>query len=442
MLVRGIILTLLTQFFTYSYISIMIRYICLSLLLSLTLVSNTFSQNIFELKGKNIILTSDKIAYKGDYNAYNRWSYFYHENFGKIYNSESLRKYKFSNKNLYSGNIVGKTLFVSDVRIINQSSIKKKAILILFNTQSDTLVMYLPLHLKTNAHIGGFRVDVEVYPEEINLCYHDCDEINRIKNQMQNKRFYFKGENKLYTFDNISLEKDWVHVQYCDETFQKQKYYIRAHSTEKHINYEHNYNSFNTFTSSILFEDDLISQCRQRNDNAYILALTDSLLNKEIYLSSGAKRGFYICENIGIENVGTKEPCYNYILTLRQDKNIIKLPIQKDMSHIVLAEIYREKQRIKEEKRQREEAEYQAMLEKEEREYKANLIKKYGKRNALLILDNIVQIGFTKEMCIEAWGEPYDINRTVTIYGTHEQWVYDIGRYLYFDNNILTAIQD
>ena len=52
------------------------------------------------------------------------------------------------------------------------------------------------------------------------------------------------------------------------------------------------------------------------------------------------------------------------------------------------------------------------------------------------------QIGFTKEMCVEAWGEPYDINRTVTKNGVHEQWVYDIGRYLYFDGNILTAIQD
>ena len=45
-------------------------------------------------------------------------------------------------------------------------------------------------------------------------------------------------------------------------------------------------------------------------------------------------------------------------------------------------------------------------------------------------------------MCVEAWGEPYDINRTVTRNIIHEQWVYDIGRYLYFEGNILTAIQD
>ena len=408
----------------------MTRNVCLSLLLSLVFVSNAFSQNIFELKGKNIILTSDKIAFG--------WKNSYHDNFGKIYNAESLKKYKFSSKNLYKGDIIGKPLFVNDVRIINQSNNKKKAILISFDTHSDTLVMYLPLYLKTNDYIGGFRVDVEVNPEEISLCYHNFDEINRTKNQIQNKRFYFKGKNELFIFDNISIEKDLLCVKYSDKTSQKYQYYISAYST----NYRHNNNSFNTFTSSILFEDDLISQCKQKYDNAYIAALTDSLLNKEIYLSSGAKRGFYICENISIENIGTKEPCYNYIFTLRQEEDIIKLPIQNDMSHIVLADIYREEQRIKEEQRQREEAEYQSMLEKEEREYKASLIKKYGKKNALLILENAVQIGFTKEMCVEAWGEPYDINRTVTKNGVHEQWVYDIGRYLYFDGNILTAIQD
>lgn len=420
----------------------MIRNVCLSLLLSFMLVSNAFSQNIFELKGKNIILTSDKIAYKGGYNAYNNWSYSYHDTFGKIYNINSLKKHKFTNKNLYKGNILGKTAFVNDVYVINHNNKKKKAILMELNTYTDTLIVYMPLYLKTDAYIGGFRVDVEVNPEEINICYHDNDKINQLRNRMQNKCFYLKGGNELYTFDNISIEKELLCVQYYDKTFQKQKYYIRASNTENHVTYEHRYNSFNAFTSSILFADDLIAQCKQKHDNTYISALTDSLLNKEVYLSSGTKSGFYLCENIGIENIGTNEPYYDYVITLKQNEKVIKLPIQNDMSHIVLADVYREKQRIKEEKRQKKEAEYQAMLEKEEREYKANLIKKYGKRNALLILENAVQIGFTKEMCVEAWGEPYDINRTVTRNSIHEQWVYGIGRYLYFEGNILTAIQD
>ena len=49
-------------------------------------------------------------------------------------------------------------------------------------------------------------------------------------------------------------------------------------------------------------------------------------------------------------------------------------------------------------------------------------------------------------MCIEAWGNPSDINTTTGIYGRHEQWVYDgpnyKNKYLYFDDGILTTIQN
>jgi hypothetical protein len=45
-------------------------------------------------------------------------------------------------------------------------------------------------------------------------------------------------------------------------------------------------------------------------------------------------------------------------------------------------------------------------------------------------------------MCRWSWGEPQSINRTLTDYVEHEQWVYSNNRHLYFDNNKLTAIQD
>ena len=47
-----------------------------------------------------------------------------------------------------------------------------------------------------------------------------------------------------------------------------------------------------------------------------------------------------------------------------------------------------------------------------------------------------------KEMCRQSWGEPLDINRTIVKGLTHEQWVYGYGTYLYFNNDILTTIQD
>lgn len=73
---------------------------------------------------------------------------------------------------------------------------------------------------------------------------------------------------------------------------------------------------------------------------------------------------------------------------------------------------------------------------------KNNLIAKYGEAVANDILKGQVRLGWTKEMCIEAWGRPKDINRTTGSYGVHEQWVYGLKYYLYFENGKLTGIQD
>lgn len=55
----------------------------------------------------------------------------------------------------------------------------------------------------------------------------------------------------------------------------------------------------------------------------------------------------------------------------------------------------------------------------------------------------IVIIGMSKEeVLINGWGRPRDINKTTTKHGTNEQWVYSNNRYLYFENNVLYAIQD
>jgi hypothetical protein len=53
-----------------------------------------------------------------------------------------------------------------------------------------------------------------------------------------------------------------------------------------------------------------------------------------------------------------------------------------------------------------------------------------------------VRIGMSKEQAIASWGKPQDINSTSTAFGTHEQWVYNLSSYLYFDNDTLTTIQN
>lgn len=79
----------------------------------------------------------------------------------------------------------------------------------------------------------------------------------------------------------------------------------------------------------------------------------------------------------------------------------------------------------------------------------SSLVKKYGKANAKLIIEGRVRLGWTKEMCRESWGRPSDINTMTGSWGVHEQWVYEYSSSdsysmycLYFENGILTTIQD
>ena len=78
-----------------------------------------------------------------------------------------------------------------------------------------------------------------------------------------------------------------------------------------------------------------------------------------------------------------------------------------------------------------------------------SLAKKYGKANAKLIIEGRVRLGWTREMCRESWGSPDDINTMTGSWGVHEQWVYEYSfsdsysmYCLYFENGILTTIQD
>ncbi len=71
-------------------------------------------------------------------------------------------------------------------------------------------------------------------------------------------------------------------------------------------------------------------------------------------------------------------------------------------------------------------------------------LKSYGwtDKRIARVLEGYIYIGDTKKIVLEAWGEPEDINRTTTRYGTSEQWVYGLGCYVYFENGVVTAIQD
>ncbi len=57
------------------------------------------------------------------------------------------------------------------------------------------------------------------------------------------------------------------------------------------------------------------------------------------------------------------------------------------------------------------------------------------------ILNGTIRLGMTKEMVTASWGKPSDINRSVGVWGVHEQWIYG-DTYVYFEDGILTSWQD
>ena len=77
------------------------------------------------------------------------------------------------------------------------------------------------------------------------------------------------------------------------------------------------------------------------------------------------------------------------------------------------------KRQAAQEKIKRKAQQQKALKESKERQEKeklrfSELISKYGSRNAELIFNKKVKIGWTKEMCIASWGKPKDVNRTTT----------------------------
>lgn len=136
-----------------------------------------------------------------------------------------------------------------------------------------------------------------------------------------------------------------------------------------------------------------------------------------------------------------------YYLELKQKakNDSIQYVNQKKINDLVQKE-QKKKEAIKQiainEKQKKQEIEIKATRKLENEKRRSLIINKYGKENGEAILNHKVKIGWTKSMCIDSWGKPYDINRTTNAYGTHEQYVYSLKKYLYFENGILTGIQD
>lgn len=450
----------------------MMHKLIISIIFSYVFLFSAYSQNIFDLKGKSIIIpkTEEFKAYEKEYSS-------------GVYTDKVLDEYKFVEDFIYHPNILGERIDVQDVIRINSGK-KKEAILVIAKHNGSRIVLYFPKQYKqTDKELLAERFyktkESSIWVNKTTACldsifvYHyDAAYLDSINSKYLNQEIFYVGkEGSLaytkygwkkiryqfpYKFKGISFEEErrcysgsrYLKVPCILLELGNQEYRITIKMDSNNERFERYDLTFQEFLDYFEPEEEFLNNSKNQYDLQIINNLKLKLEGKEIYLKPNnhhIHEGYYLFKEIAPSYSNDDGIYYKYFAQLEdlRSHDIYEYPIESDLEEYV---IFAEEQRKVEEEEARiqaqKEAEFQAMLEKEEREHKTSLIKKYGKKNALLILDNKVQIGFTKQMCIEAWGEPYDINRTITSWGVHEQWVYGLDCYLYFEGNILTAIQD
>lgn len=323
-------------------------------------------------------------------------------------------------------------------------------------------------------------------PHSLKLRVYDTDSIHEIDNIFNNQTFFTKP---IQNFDKYCQKPlkykgivnqwdipDFDYSQLLDIYTSKDNYSQWRVLLDFTNNEKHSY--LDVYSHDMVIpEVDYIKLCKQRFYiyNSYIDELKNSYVGNIVHIqgekdwahnptcytndskgqiySQSLQSGCYNFDRIDLCYTNNKDSLYySYHGVLRSCDNNTELFCPINSLKRIQLELYSDYvDRIYQQEidKQQEEQERIQKQQKEEREYHQMLVKKYGATNAKLIENGEVKIGFTKQMCIESWGEPDDINTTTTAYGIHEQWVYYDDYYwsfdmrcLYFDNGVLVTIQD
>lgn len=124
----------------------------------------------------------------------------------------------------------------------------------------------------------------------------------------------------------------------------------------------------------------------------------------------------------------------------------IKIEEEKEEKIRIANKTEKEKIAIEKKKKDQQNAIEKRILDEREEKLeiekrKTMLERKYGVDIALRIFEKKIWIGMTKDMLLESWGRPNDINRTVGSWGVHEQCIYT-SAYVYIENGVVTSWQD
>lgn len=68
----------------------------------------------------------------------------------------------------------------------------------------------------------------------------------------------------------------------------------------------------------------------------------------------------------------------------------------------------------------------------------ASMIRKYGKKKGPMIAEGRVWTGVSPEMALDSWGVPESKKKSEGSWGVNETWYYPEGKYIYFENGVVS----
>ncbi|HEV7230785.1 MAG TPA: hypothetical protein VGO45_05625 [Bacteroidia bacterium] len=88
-----------------------------------------------------------------------------------------------------------------------------------------------------------------------------------------------------------------------------------------------------------------------------------------------------------------------------------------------------------------EQAEWQKAENEKKEKHKAMCISRFGQQKGVLVDEEKVEAGMTSEMCLVAWGKPWDVTKALSAAGIKETWSYSWKYKLHFEKGILVRIE-
>lgn len=422
-----------------------------------------------------------------------------------VFSPNVLIKGDFNKKHLLNNqDIFGVNLLIKGVKVLNEGK-KDEAMAIIADRDNEEIVIYLPLRFNAKeppfssvwyndleSESGFINIYKRTNKRFIDIPYYDANLIDSISQAYTGKIVYpvrsykhgyindkkestwYRRRNNIisgnpYVFDGLSYSMPFGSIIYLTADLRDSDGNIFRLPIEMKETYLHNRvntgrrmdtPSLEEFSQYMLTEDSLLSILKSQH-----IQYADSispLIGKEIFVIGSDLYGYNINENdtrnlhqftksdfyklecvMLMPSVIREYPYFNRFAILTNNSGKYAFPItSSSVSYISDGLQKREEDKLQKEEYQRRERERQALEDAEEQQYKNSLIKKFGQKNAELIVEGRVKLGFTKAMCEEAWGLPYDTTRVTTKFGTAEAWWYGDGTILYFQGNKLVIIQD